>query len=288
MNNGGVPFIDAIITSYNRPKFLIEAVNSVANQSYPNINIIVVDDGSRYERLSEISAIKNSKRKVYYVYQKHNGISQARNTGIKVSRSEYLAFLDDDDLWVKKKIEFQMDVLLHTDYQICYTNEKWLRNGKHLNQHKKHQKYSGHIFDKVLPLCIISPSSILLKKKIFDGIGMFDTDFEVCEDYELWLRLALNHKIFFLDKPLIIKRGGHQDQLSKKLPAMDKYRIQALLKLLDRNSKTMSADKIKITVAEIEKKSKILIEGCKKRNLNDESEYYERIIEENKRKYELL
>ncbi|MBP7653816.1 glycosyltransferase [Candidatus Dependentiae bacterium] len=281
------PFVDVIITTFNRPGFLEESIESVENQTYGNINIIIVDDGSE-KQIKLFPSLKKRKKNIYYIYQNNSGISSARNTGIKLSKSKYIAFLDDDDLWVKNKVEKQMNILLNTEYSVCYTNEKWMRNGKHLNQHKKHQKYSGDIFDKVLSLCIISPSSILLEKKVFDTIGMFDTDFEVCEDYELWLRLALKYKIYFLDEPLIIKQGGHNDQLSRKLPVMDSFRIDALKKLLDNYNSSMDSYKIKIVIAELEKKSRIIINGCIKRGLNDEIEKYERIIKSCKAKYGLL
>jgi len=272
------PSIDVIITTYNRPEFLGEAATSVANQTYPNINIIIIDDGSELNNsliISKLAAKYN--RRIYYVYQRHTGISCARNTGIKSSASEYIAFLDDDDLWHKDKLTKQIRALqTMPEFDACYTSEKWLRNGKHLNQCKKHAKFSGDIFEKTLPLCIISPSSILLKRRIFDKIGLFDEDFTVCEDYELWLRLALNYRILLVDEPLIIKRGGHQNQLSKKYPAMDKFRVAALLKLIKTNK--LPADKMNSTVNELLKKCRIIASGCLKRRNYNEYEYYKKII----------
>lgn len=276
--------IDAVITTHNRPEFIIEAIDSAARQTYNDLRIIIVDDGSDKEISRIISDyirknsvfLKKKERKIFYVHQKKSGISAARNTGIKLSSAKYIAFLDDDDLWKKNKIEKQIRALEESGYKSCYTDEIWFMNGKHLNQLKKHKKFGGEIFEKTLPLCIISPSSILIECSVFDEIGLFDTDFEVCEDYEFWLRLTLKHKVFFLEEKLIIKRGGHNSQLSRKYPAMDRFRIEALKKLLEKNE--APEEKYKAAVAELVKKTKIFINGCLKRGKNEEAAFYNDVM----------
>jgi GT2 family glycosyltransferase len=170
-----------------------------------------------------------------------------------------------------------MSLLLNSNFEVCYTNEKWLRDGKHLNQLKKHQKFSGDIFLKTLPLCIISPSSILMKRKILKQIGIFDKNFEVCEDYEMWLRLTLNYPIYFFEEKLIIKKGGHADQLSKKYPSMDLFRINALLKLL--KNFYIPEHKKKKVIDVLIKKCNIYINGCKKRGKFNEIRKYQLIVD---------
>ncbi|HON56754.1 MAG TPA: glycosyltransferase family A protein [bacterium] len=297
-------FVDVIITTCNRPQFISEAIETVINQTYNFLKIIVVDDGS-ISASDNCTAIKKNfqkkyiflqanrlfsadetnkilKNKIiyfYYIYQKNSGISQARNTGIKLSKSEYIAFLDDDNLWHKNKIAKQMEILKNTRYKVCYTNEKWLKNGRHLNQCKKHKKYSGDIFAYTLPLCIISASSILLKKSVINKIGIFDSNFIVCEDYEYWLRLTFNYAVYFIDEQLIIKRGGHNCQLSKRYFAMDRFRLAALLKFLNMHWNLLTDELKKIIVAELQKKSKILYMGYLKRGKINESEIYRKICE---------
>jgi GT2 family glycosyltransferase len=171
--------------------------------------------------------------------------------------------LDSDDIWAKKKLEKQLKFLRkNPEFKVCYTNETWIRSGEHLNPLNKHQKHHGWIFDKCLPLCIISCSSILLEKDIFTDTGGFDENLPVCEDYDLWLRLSLKNPIAYLDDKLITKRGGHPDQLSKKYWGMDRFRIKALEKLL---SLDLTNEQRKLVTEELLKKYEILKNGSWKR-----------------------
>ncbi|RLD17738.1 MAG: glycosyltransferase family 2 protein [Caldiserica bacterium] len=250
--------VSVIITTYNRKNFLKEAIESVLNQTYKEIEIIVVDDGS-IDGTEEIV----KKYPVKYFWQKNRGISSARNVGFKLSKGEYIAYLDSDDLWKKEKLEKEVNFLKENpQYPLCYTDEVWYRNGEFLNQKKKHKKYDGFIFEKCLPLCIISPSSALFRRWVLEKYK-FDEKLPVCEDYDLWLRITKDYPVGFIPEKLIIKRGGHPDQLSKKYPAMDRFRIYALKKLLkDRN---LDKEKRKLVVEELKRKSKIVFKGALKR-----------------------
>jgi glycosyltransferase involved in cell wall biosynthesis len=231
--------VSVIIPTHNRPKFIKEAIASVKAQTYRNFEIIVIDD----------------------VLGK--GPSWARNRGAEKANGKYLAFLDSDDLWDKRKLEKQIDYLKkNRKFKACYTNEKWIRSGKHLNQLKKHRKFHGDIFEKCLPLCIISASSILMTRELFNSLGGFDESLPVCEDYDLWLRLSLRHPIAFIDQKLIIKRGGHADQLSKKYWGMDRFRIKALEKLF---AEKLSNEEQQLVLGELGNKYKILLNGFWKR-----------------------
>ena len=136
---------------------------------------------------------------------------------------------------------------------------------------KKHKKYGGYIFEKCLDMCRISPSSVLIKKDIFDEIGMFDETLKVCEDYDLWLRFASKYPVHFLDQPLIKKYGGHSDQLSKVDDGIESYRIRSLKKIM--NSGILNKKQKTITKDVLVKKMYIYAKGLEKRNkireLND-------------------
>ncbi|MBU0650624.1 glycosyltransferase, partial [bacterium] len=128
-----------------------------------------------------------------YHYQKNSGVSSARNKGILLSKGKYLAFLDSDDEWKKNKLKKQIEFFKENPaLKICQTDEEWIRNGKWINQKKIHQKKSGWIFEPSLELCLISPSSVIIHKDIFDHIGLFDETLMACEDYDLWLRITLH------------------------------------------------------------------------------------------------
>jgi GT2 family glycosyltransferase len=259
--------VSVIITTYNRRSFLKEALFSVLNQDYQNKEIIVIDDGSTDESIKEIDGLPAK-----YIWKKNGGISSARNKGIEVAQGDYIAFLDVDDLWKKDKLAVQMKLMMEEGFLISYTDEIWIRNGKRMNQKLKHRKYSGHIFEKCLPLCIISPSSVVIKREIFDKVGLFDESMPVCEDYDLWLRISAQYPVLFIGQPLIVKRGGHDDQLSKSYEAMDKFRIQSLVNLLN-SGMLNETQKIK-AAEELKAKCLIVANGAKKRSRAEEAEHY--------------
>lgn len=264
--------VSAIITTYNRKPFVKEAIESVLNQDYKLEEVIVVDDGSEDGTEEEVK-----KYPVKYIWKENGGISSARNVGILASHGEYIAFLDVDDLWLKRKISTQMEEMLKLGYEISYTDEIWIKDGKRLNQKKKHKKYSGYIYERCLPLCIISASSVVIKRRIFEEVGLFDESLPVCEDYDMWLRITSRFPVLFIEKPLIIKRGGHPDQLSKKYVAMDKFRIAALKKMVD--SDFLSPEMKLKTLLEMQKKCLIVANGAKKRGKMEDAEYYFNLYE---------
>jgi len=264
---------------------LVEAVDSVLSQTYSDYELIVIDDGSTDNTL-EILGPERVK-KIKYIYQPNFGPSVARNTGIYLSRGEWVAFLDSDDLWERKKLEKQMDALQQEpEFKICYTEEKWIRNGKFVNPRKKHAKHSGWIYLQCLPLCIISPSSVIIHRSVFSRVGYFDPRLPVAEDYDFWLRICSIYPVKLIRKPLIIKRGGHPDQLSKKYWGIDRFRLQALEKMAEKTELPLSW-KI-ATLKEIIRKSEILARGCSKRGKWEQYNFYRQKIETAKTKIRLL
>ena len=260
--------VSIIITTYNRRSYLKEAVLSVLNQDYEAKEVIVVDDGSTDTPYEEIKDLP-----VRYVYKPNKGISSARNAGIKASRGDYIAFLDVDDLWMKGKLSCQMELMEKEGYLISYTDEIWIRNGKRINQKLRHRKYSGWIFEQCLPLCIISPSSVLMKREVFDHAGLFDEALPVCEDYDMWLKITSRYQVLFIEKPLITKRGGHEDQLSRRYEAMDRFRIQSLFNIL--KSHTLPLPMHHAALEELKRKCRIYALGAEKRGKEEEVAYYE-------------
>jgi GT2 family glycosyltransferase len=160
-------------------------------------------------------------------------------------------------------------------FPLCYTDEIWIRRGIRVNPKKKHAKYSGWIFEKCLPLCIISPSSALMKRTLFEEIGGFDETLPVCEDYDFWLRVTCRYPVLFIDKKLIVKRGGHEDQLSTRSWGNDRYRVMALEKVL--RSQNLKAEEKRMALAELVRKCRILSHGSYKRGKREEGRRYEEL-----------
>jgi len=225
-----VPLISIIIPTYNRITALPRAIESVLNQTYSNFELIVIDDGSDDHTDTYVHSLLDSR--ISYFYIQNQGVANARNVGVEKSSGDLIAFLDSDDEWLSEKLEKQVQYM--ADYSracICQTEEIWIRNNKRVNAKKKHVKQSGWIFLKCVPLCIVSPSAVMMTRSTFCELGGFDNTFLACEDYELWLRAALRYPILTMPDALIIKYGGHADQLSKQ-SKLDRYRINALQKIL--------------------------------------------------------
>ena len=267
--------IDIIIPTYNRKQLLKRAVSSVYNQTYENWRLFIVDDGStdgtsegNYGEKTQLLSLKQNK-----------GVSYARNYGIKQGQAEWLAFLDSDDEWLAHKLEKQIEYSYNNPaYSLIHCNELWIKNGKILKQKNKHKKRGGRIFSSAVDLCCISPSAVLIKRKVFDEIGWFKEDFPVCEDYDFWLRYTSRYKLGFLDLLLLNKYGGHLDQLSHKYFAMDYWRVKALTPFLkDENLSLAEREKVKHTLA---KKTEILLKGYRKHNNLKNYEEIEKISQE--------
>ena len=133
------------------------------------------------------------------------------------------------------------------------------------------KKQSGYFFERSLDLCLVSPSAVMIKTSLFETLGLFDEDLPACEDYDLWLRVGASIPIFLIDQALVIKRGGHADQLSSN-DGLDKYRIRSIKKLLA--SDTLSHNQREAALAVLRKKCQIYASGCKKRGKLEEMAYY--------------
>lgn len=250
--------ISVIIPNFNRSHLISRAIESVYAQTLPADEIIVIDDGSDD---NSVEFISEKFPGIKLISQPRRGVSAARNKGIENAKGQWLAFLDSDDAWAENKLEAQISALrIQNDYQIAHTDETWLRNGQLLNQKKKHRKYGGHIFEHCLPLCAISPSSVIIRKNVFEKVGSFDESFPVCEDYDMWLRISCQYPVLFLPQALTIKHGGHEDQLSRKYWGMDRFRIRALAKILEQENLTETQRKL--AVEEMLFKISIFLKGA--------------------------
>lgn len=253
--------VSVVLPTYNRAQFLSETIQSVIAQKFADWELVIVDDGSTDNTQDVVKGFTDSRIK--YVKQENRGVSAARNLGVSKTTAPIIAFLDSDDLWLPRKLETQLKFFNeHPDAAICQTEETWIRNGRRVNPMKKHAKKSGWIFKDCLPLCIVSPSAVMMRRKVFDELGGFDESLPACEDYDLWLRAALRYEIHTLPDALIVKRGGHADQLSKQW-GLDRYRIIALEKIL--KDPKLPDEYRPVVISEIERRSKIVSEGARKR-----------------------
>ncbi len=265
--------ISVIIPTYNRAHSLDRAIASVQRQSLAAAEVIVVDDGSSD---GTAALIRQRFPDCRYLHQQNHGVSHARNRGIAAASSDWLAFLDSDDEWMPKKLATQAAALAHNPgLRLCHTEEIWIRNGKRVNPMKKHAKKGGWIFRRCLPLCAISPSSVIIHRSLFEEVGLFDEALPACEDYDLWLRICAFHPTLFIAKPQIIKYGGHQDQLSRQHWGMDRFRIQALERIIA-HPRLSPADR-RAAAETLVQKAGILAEGARKRGKQAQADHYRAI-----------
>jgi len=265
--------VSVVIPTYNRAAFCEEAVRSVLGQTIPPLEIIVVDDGSTDDTRRRLASLP-----ITYLRQANRGPAAARNRGIDTAGGEYIAFLDSDDMWQPEKLARQYHSTITAGYAISYTDEIWIYRGRPINQRRKHRKYGGWIFPRCLPLCIISPSSVMIHHSVFNRYGRWNEALWMCEDYELWLRLTNHEPVLFLPRPLITKRGGHDGQLSAHHTPVERYRLQALDEVIRRGE--LSRRNLEAARKTYLTKASIYINGCRKRGRRAEAERITRRCQE--------
>jgi glycosyltransferase involved in cell wall biosynthesis len=263
--------ITVVIPTYNRCDFLKAAIDSVLSQTFQDFELIVVDDGSTDNTIDLIRSYGDS-----LVYLKHDnqGPSAARNRGIEASRGDLVAFLDSDDRWHPEKLHIQVEAMEEEPrYLISHTGEIWYRNEELLRQKKKHEKLPGYIFERSLSMCMVSMSTVIARRELFDLIGYFDERLPCCEDYDLWLRASLRYPFLLIDQPLTFKEGGRADQVSVIYRVgMDRFRIQSIVNLLEKES--LSKAQWEEALTELRKKCRIYGKGCIKWGREEEGRRY--------------
>jgi glycosyltransferase involved in cell wall biosynthesis len=265
-----MPLVSVIIPTYNRASLVERAIRSVLTQTFTDYELIVVDDGS-HDSTRDLLASFDSR--IAVLSQPNRGVAAARNLGIRASTGELVAFLDSDDEWLPEKLTAQVACYDAADpFFICHTDEIWMRDGQEVRQRAVHQKQGGRFFERALERCLISPSSVVISRKLLDRCGWFDETLPAAEDYDLWLRITAFHEVCFIPRPLVIKHGGHADQLSQTVPAIDRFRIQAIRKIL--KYPDLSSSYRRAAVLELKRKCLLVAAGCEKRGNAGEAERY--------------
>lgn len=265
--------ISVIIPVFNRPQKIQACIQSILNQTVPPTEIIVVDDGSTDETPNILNQFRDRIQTISL--PQNQGVSAARNCGITQSTGDWIALCDSDDTWEPQKLEKQSQFIRqYPFFEIIQSEEIWIRNSKRVNPCNHHQKPEGFIFIPSLELCLISPSAVLLNRSLWNQFGPFDTTLPACEDYDLWLKIT-RQKPVGLDPSLsVIKYGGDDDQLSKRYPAMDQFRVQSLVYMINQESDPEIKQKIRII---LQKKLDILIQGTLKRNNTEKAIFFQKL-----------
>lgn len=251
--------VSVIIPVYNRDYSLRDAVESVLIQTYKPSEIIIIDDGSFFQAKDILKNYKNNIKIIRH--EKNKGVSASRNTGILASSSKYIAFLDSDDIFLPEKLELQINFMKENNYQISHTNEFWYKKDRFINQNKKSKRYGGKILDKILDKCRVSPSSLIVERKVFEKSGLFDETLDVCEDYEISLRFALHYEIGYLDKNLIIKRAIEENSLSAAINHIEHIRYNILKNFYKKYEDRFNREEKEALLCELQRKNSIIKEN---------------------------
>lgn len=266
------PTVSVIIPTYNRPKFLKQAVESVLHQTFEDFELLVVDDGSDHR-----PKIPEDPRLTLLRHEQNLGVSAARNTGIRASHAPFIATLDDDDRWLPEKLSRQVDFFQQNPDEYAVQPEAdWYRAGEKVKQKRKHRKPDGSILPRALERCLVSGSGVMIKRDVFKTVGCFDEDLPACEDYDLWLRLGLHYPVRLIDEVLVEKDGGRPDQLSSQ-PGLDKYRVLALRKFIQLPGSEPYRQRARELIV---KKSEIYARGCRKYGRPEEARRFQQYADE--------
>jgi len=233
-------------------------------QTWDRVEIVVVDDGSEDGTRRYVGDTFGDDVRLL-CHARNRGVSAARNTGIAAANGEWLALLDSDDEWLPAKLERQMQPLLASGLRVGHTDETWIRDQVRVNPPGRYHKRGGRIFTAALPVCAMSPSTVVMHRELVDVVGQFDPDLPVCEDYDFILRLACRWNVHYLPEPLTVKYGGHADQLSHALPAMDQFRVRALDRVMREGGKHLREEEREAARQTLLKKARIVRLGAAKR-----------------------
>jgi glycosyltransferase involved in cell wall biosynthesis len=271
-----MPYFSVILPVHNRPDALKEAIDSVLSQTFTDYELIVVDDGSTDDTPH---VAREYGERIRCLRQENRGVSAARNAGVAASTAPWLAFLDSDDRWLPEKLARQARFIAENPgVVILQTDEEWIRRGRRVNPRNRHLKREGRIFLDSLELCLVSPSAAVMSRACFDRYGPFDEDLPACEDYDLWLRVTARETVGLAPERLVVRRGGHADQLSARYPAMDRFRVYAIMKLLASEGAALPPEYRERAAAVALLKTRILRNGAIKRNRHGVAEKLDEII----------
>ncbi len=253
--------VDVIIPTFNRQMLLKRSLSSVLSQSFADFLVWVVDDGSTDETLHFLRSLQDPRIRIISSTE-NRGVSSSRNLGIRSGEAPYIALLDSDDEWKPEKLQLQMVQLQNRpDYALSHTEEIWWRDQKAIPVPTRYRKSGGWLFDRCIDVCCISPSTTVIRRSIVESVGLFREDFVVCEDFELWLRICAKFEVGFISDPMVIKHGGHEDQLSMKYKAMDYWRVKALVPFL---SSDIAGSSKNLVRQSIRHRCEILLKGYEK------------------------
>jgi glycosyltransferase involved in cell wall biosynthesis len=222
-----MPEVSVVIPAYNAARYLADAIESVLAQSYKDVEILVVDDGSTDDTPSVATHYEGVVR---YIRQDNQGVAAARNRGIGESRGRYVAFLDADDVWETAKLEHQVQALADQPGCLaCYTAATVVEEGLVPVKVERRGPLAPTQLELFFANRIGTPSSVLVDRDLLNRAGGFDTGLSQCADWEMWIRLRGHASFCYVDEPLIQYRQ-HTANMSRSASLLEQDSLRALEK----------------------------------------------------------
>ncbi len=198
-----MPKVSVIIPCYNSERFIRQTLESVLSQTFNDLEIIVVDDGSTDSTADIVNSFKDNR--IVYHYKANQGLSSARNKGISLSQGEYIAFLDHDDIWLPEKLKIQLEVFTANQEAAMVFSDAYITdlNGKRIKRFFKiSPPFKGKVFNKLLSDNFVPILTVMLKRTVFEKTGLFNSNYKIAEDWDFFLRLAKNYSFDYINTPL--------------------------------------------------------------------------------------
>lgn len=231
--------MSVIIPNLNHGRFLNKTIESILDQTYRNFELLIIDNGSTDNSLEIINKFARLNDKVCCINNVHScGVSSSRNIGLKLSKGEFIAFCDADDVWLPLKLERQLSeyyympypVVIHTDAYLI--DEEGIELGYKFSQaHLHNSKHSGNIFHDLCIRNFINTSSILINRNSLSNKDLFKTDYKYFEDWLFWLSISKNTQFHYIDEPLLEVRV-HSKSTNKDFKGYAEHRIRACRDIL--------------------------------------------------------
>lgn len=230
MSTPEAPLVSVIIPSYNSAQYVAAAVESILAQSYPHVEIIVVDDGST-DNTAAVMAAYAANPRVRYIRQENGGVSRARNHGIEQSSGQYIGFLDADDTWLPSKLKLQMAVFQRDpNCKACYgayilvdadLNEIGIRHSPRRGRTLEDLLIHGNVIGNIC--------TVVCERSLFEKVGGFDPALSQCADWDMWVRLAAHTEFVYIDEPLVTYRQ-HGTNMSRNAPLLERDSLLVMQK----------------------------------------------------------
>jgi glycosyltransferase involved in cell wall biosynthesis len=207
--------VSIVMAAKNYAKFLPQAVESAFAQTYPHWELLIIDDGSTDATPEAVRPYLNDPR-LKYIRSDFLGQSRAKNLGARLSKGEFIAYLDADDAWEPTKLEKQLKLFERPETGVVFSGRKLIDESGKVTAEPPANFPKGKVLANIFTQNFVCFSTVMLRREVFDYVGGFDPGVDLSIDYDLWLRVAKHYEFDYVPEPLVLYRTGHGN-LSKKL-----------------------------------------------------------------------